>query len=51
MNAELIKVWMLLSEAKIIPEEATAALLLLINIPQNWDKTDAFDLGLDLKAN
>lgn len=51
MNAEIIKIWKLLSDAKIIPEEASSAFLLLMNFPQNWDKTDAFDLGLDLKAN
>ena len=51
MNADLIKIWLLLSDAKIIPSEASAAFMLLLNMPQNWDKTNAFDLGLDLKAN
>ena len=37
-------------DAKIIPEDAAAAIILLIGLPQNWPSTTGFDLGLDLLA-
>lgn len=50
MNADLIKIWNMLAAAKIIPQEASSAFLLLLNFPQNWDATTEFGLGLDLVA-
>lgn len=37
-------------DVKIIPEDAAAAIILLIGLPQNWPSTTGFDLGLDLLA-
>ncbi|WP_455592046.1 DUF4925 domain-containing protein [Bacteroides sp.] len=49
-GSDLFKLWMMLMQANIIPEDAGAAIILLIGMPQNWPSTTAFDLGLDLMA-
>lgn len=49
-KSDLMMLWQILSEAAIIPEDAQAAIILLIMMPQNWPDTQAFDLGLDLVA-
>ena len=49
MNCDLIKLWFLSAEAGILPQDAQAAVFLLLKIPQNWTTTTDFDLGLDLK--
>lgn len=49
MNADIIKLWNLLVAAKIIPQEASAAFMILLNFPQNWPTTTEFGLGLDFK--
>lgn len=48
-KSDLIKLWGLLLEAKIIPSDAAIAIVLLAPIPQNWHNTTGFELGLDLK--
>lgn len=49
MNADIIKLWNLLVAAKVIPQEASAAFMILLNFPQNWPVTTEFGLGLDFK--
>lgn len=49
MNADIIKLWNILVAAKVIPQEASAAFMILLNFPQNWPVTTEFDLGLDFK--
>lgn len=49
MNADIIKLWNLLVAAKVIPQEASAAFMILVNFPQNWPVTTEFGLGLDFK--
>ena len=44
-----MKLWMLLSEAEIIPEDAQLAILLFAGILQEWPTNTAFNVGLDLK--
>lgn len=50
-SSDLLNLWNMLSTAGIIPPDAALAGLLLQPISGNWDVTEAFDLGLDLKAN
>lgn len=50
-SSDLLNLWNMLSTAGIIPPDAALAGLLLQSISGNWDVTEAFDLGLDLKAN
>ena len=50
-SSDLLNLWNMLSTAGIIPPDAALAGLLLHPISGNWDVTEAFDLGLDLKAN
>ena len=50
-SSDLLNLWNMLSTAGIIPPDAALAGLLLQPISGNWDATEAFDLGLDLKAN
>ena len=50
-SSDLLNLWNMLSTAGIIPPDAALAGLLLHPITGNWDVTEAFDLGLDLKAN
>lgn len=50
-SSDLLNLWNMLSSAGIIPPDAALAGLLLQPISGNWDVTEAFDLGLDLKAN
>ena len=50
-SSDFLNLWSMLSTAGVIPEEAAMASFLLASISQNWDATEAFDLGLDLKAN
>ena len=49
-GSDLFKLWKIMMDAKIIPEDAAAAIILLIGLPQNWPSTTGFDLGLDLLA-
>lgn len=49
-KSDFLKLWKVMVDAKIIPEEATAAIMLLQPIPQQWPSTTAFDLGIDLIA-
>ncbi len=48
-KSDLMKLWMLLSEAEIIPEDAQLAILLFAGILQEWPTNTAFNVGLDLK--
>ncbi len=48
-NSDMIQLFMILTQAGIIPQDAQAAVLLLINLPGNWEATTTFNLGLDLK--
>ena len=50
-SSDFLNLWNMLSTAGIIPPDAALAGLLLQPISGNWDVTEAFDLGLDLKAN
>lgn len=47
-GSDLVKLWLILVQANVIPKDAQAAIMLLLGIPQNWPSTTAFDLGLDL---
>mgnify|MGYP000276062503 FL=1 len=49
-GSDLFKLWKIMMDVKIIPEDAAAAIILLIGLPQNWPSTTGFDLGLDLLA-
>lgn len=48
-GSDIFKLWTILSNANIIPEEAAMARILLMNFPQNWPTTSEFGLGLDFK--
>lgn len=48
-SSDLLNLWNMLSTAGIIPAEAAMAGMLLTSISNNWDATEAFDLGLDLQ--
>lgn len=50
-SSDFLNLWNMLSTAGIIPPDAAMAGMLLPAISNNWDATEAFDLGLDLKAN
>lgn len=50
-SSDFLNLWNMLSTAGIIPPDAAMAGILLPAISNNWDATEAFDLGLDLKAN
>lgn len=48
MDSDLMKIWMIMVNAAVIPESANGAMLLLMNLPTNWSNTIKFNLGLDL---
>lgn len=48
-KSDLMKLWKLLSEAQIIPEDAQIAILLFAAILQEWPTNTVFNVGLDLQ--
>ena len=48
-KSDLLKLWKLLSDAGIIPEDAQLAILLLGGLLQEWPTNTVFNIGLDLK--
>ena len=48
--SDFMLLWIMLSEANIIPEEAAMAGGLIGGICQNWAEAKAFEIGLDLQA-
>lgn len=48
-KSDILKLWLLLTEAGIIPQEYQLAGILFMGMPQNWPATTEFNIGLDLK--
>lgn len=48
-TSDILTVWQMLSDAKIIPEEAAMASSIILGVCQKWSETEAFELGLDLQ--
>lgn len=47
-TADIMAVWKLLTDMKVLPEEAAMAGALIQGICDTWSECEAFDLGLDL---
>lgn len=49
-TVDILVLWKMLSDAKIIPEEAGMAISLIMGITNNWLETKVFEIGLDLQS-
>lgn len=47
-TSDIITLWATLAQANIIPQDAAAAVFMIMGITTNWEATTTFNIGLDL---